>query len=541
MEKVNNTISTLIENLKTSDDKQRSEIINNLSEDYNNAIPMLWIEAVNQDNPRAILSVIRDILKKEKPRGIFKRSIGNSKEKLSGFLQHSDAKTRKNVCGIIGELGDPTYLEALYSAYESEPQLFVKSSYVLAIGNCGDEEDAKRLQIILESLILKEKAESGESLQVSNIKHINEEKLALSKVIAKLSPPVKHEFKGFENPVPMILTSMNDQFYVTLMDLKQKSIEGAFVNEGILIKEKDVNKVYTCRTFYELLYPLDNCKNLQLDYKVIATAVLKADIVGFLNQCHVSASNTAFGYRIEFKSDDFNRERSDFVKNLSRELDEHSGGYLKNSPSSYEVEIRILEKNNLCAVYIKLYSFKDNRFAYREKILPTSINPVTSAIVMKAISKWLKPASKVIDPFCGTATMLIERAKSKEFGALTGVDIFRSGISAATINSSLANVDIELIAEDILEFSTLNPFDELITNMPFDNNPSNFNSNVNLYIGFVDKIPELIRSGGMVFLYTVEKKLLKETLVGNTYLELLDEIKIESGNLTPHVFVLRVK
>ena len=43
MEKVNNTISTLIENLKTSDDKQRSEIINNLSEDYNNAIPMLWI------------------------------------------------------------------------------------------------------------------------------------------------------------------------------------------------------------------------------------------------------------------------------------------------------------------------------------------------------------------------------------------------------------------------------------------------------------------------------------------------------------------
>ena len=79
-------------------------------------------------------------------------------------------------------------------------------------------------------------------------------------MIAKLSPPIQHEFKGFENPVPMILTAMNDQFHVTLMDLKQKSINGTFVNEGILIEEKDLNKVYTCRTFYELLYPLDIAK-----------------------------------------------------------------------------------------------------------------------------------------------------------------------------------------------------------------------------------------------------------------------------------------
>ena len=125
---------------------------------------MLWSKALNQDNPRAILSVIRDILKKEKPRGIFKRAIGNSKEKLSAFLQHSDAKVRKNVCGIIGELGDPAYLESLYSAYDSEEQLFVKSSYVLAIGNCGEAIDAEKLQKILEDLIIKEKTCNGEKL-----------------------------------------------------------------------------------------------------------------------------------------------------------------------------------------------------------------------------------------------------------------------------------------------------------------------------------------------------------------------------------------
>ena len=66
----------------------------------------------------------------------------------------------------------------------------------------------------------------------------------------------------------------------------------------------------------------------------------------------------------------------------------------------------------------------------------------------------------------------------------------------------------------------------MITNMPFDNK-SNYNCNIDLYNGFVNKIPRLVRPGGMVFLYTVEKKLLKETLIGNEHLELIDEIKIE--------------
>ena len=80
-----------------------------------------------------------------------------------------------------------------------------------------------------------------------------------------------------------------------------------------------------------------------------------------------------------------------------------------------KLKFEYLRRIILCGVFIKLYSFKDNRFDYREKVLPTSINPVTAAIIMKSISKWLKPNAKVIDPFCGTGTMLIERAKSKEF------------------------------------------------------------------------------------------------------------------------------
>ncbi|MGH4123978.1 MAG: HEAT repeat domain-containing protein [Clostridium sp.] len=544
MVEINDTVSSLLESLKTADDKQRSAIVNKLSLDYNNAIPMLWSKIITEENPRAILSVMRDILKKEKPKGMFRRTIGNSKEKLSNLLSHSDPKVRKNVCGVIGELGDPAYLEALYNAYNSEDKLFVRYSYVLAIGNCGSILDAEKLKKMFEDVVMNEKACKDDNSLITTNKHINEEKLALTRAIDKLSPPVRHEFKGFkefENAVPMILTVMNYQYQHTLKELEEKSIDGRLVDDGILIYENDIDQVYTCRTFYELLFPLDNCEDLQFDYKVIAAAILDANVVDFLNQCHECDSNSPFWYRVEFKTMDASRERSEFVKNLSRELDEISCGGLKNSPSSYEVELRIVERNNLCSVFVKLYSFADNRFDYRKNEIATSINPVTAAIAVKSIEKWLKPSAQVIDPFCGTGTMLIERSKLAEVESLTGVDIYRTAISAAEVNSKLANVNIDLIDEDILDFSTTYLFDELITNMPFDNKSATHNKYADLYSEFVKRIPSLVIAGGMAFVYTIEKQLFREVLMDNEELELLQEIKIESGRLTPHVFVLKVK
>ena len=206
---INNKITHLIENLKTSDDKQRSAIINKLSLDYNNAIPVLWSKITTEDDPRTLLSVMRDILKKEKPKGMFKRTIGNSKEKLITLLSNPDPKVRKNVCGVIGELGDPAYLEGLYNAYNAEEKLFVRYSYVLAIGNCGSAIDGEKLKKMFEEVVQNEKASKDNDSLITTNKHINEEKLALTRAIDKLSPTDRHEFKGFDAPVPMLLTIMN--------------------------------------------------------------------------------------------------------------------------------------------------------------------------------------------------------------------------------------------------------------------------------------------------------------------------------------------
>ncbi|MFA9398318.1 MAG: TRM11 family methyltransferase [Clostridiaceae bacterium] len=537
---------SLIEKLTTSDDKQRLEIINTFSNDYNNAFPLLWSTALRGDNIRGVLGVIRDMIKKEKAKGIFKRTLGNSKDKLSGFLENSDAKTRKNACAIIAELGDSYYLDALYNGYQAENQCFVRPSYVNAISNCGRASDGEKLQNTLDALITNKHfsdddfSEDKKSLS-KNEKHLNEEKIALKRAIAKLSPNAFHDFKNFENPVPMILTAMDDNFQITLNDLKEKSIKATLTAEGVLINEKDLNKIYSCRTFYEVIFPLDGCKNLEFSSKSIASAIIKSNIVDFLNSCHINPNNTPYYYRIEYKTTNFNDEKTEFVKNISKELDTLSNDSMRNSPSSYEVEIRIVETKKSCSAFVKLYSFKDYRFDYRYKSLPSSINPVSAAIVMKSISKWLNPVAKIIDPFCGTGTMLIERSKVKSYKTLTGVDIYRTAIEDAIINTKLAKLKIDLIADDILEYNTSELFDEMISNMPFESKTSAHNLSFDLYNDFINKIPMLVKPGGMVFLYTVEKNLFRENLIDKNHLQLIDEIKIVTGGLTPHIFVLKVK
>ena len=199
----------------------------------------------------------------------------------------------------------------------------------------------KNSRLVFEKLVAEEEAYEDKSQLKKDEKHINEEKRALTKAIVKLLPPKPHEFKGFEKPVNMLLTAMDGQFETTLKELNEKSIKGNLVTEGVSIKEKDLNKVYSCRTFYELLFPLEACKDLTLDYKKIAATMIKSDIVGFLQQCHGGDTDSPFWYRVEFKTTDFSEDRSEFIKNLAGELDRISGGSLKNSPSSYEIEIRI--------------------------------------------------------------------------------------------------------------------------------------------------------------------------------------------------------
>ena len=90
---------------------------------------------VKGTNVRQNLSLLKQELKEGNNKHALLFHIGSRYNELFiGLLSNEDAKTRKNAALVMGELGIQEFLIPLFQAYEREDKLFVKSSYLVAIG-----------------------------------------------------------------------------------------------------------------------------------------------------------------------------------------------------------------------------------------------------------------------------------------------------------------------------------------------------------------------------------------------------------------------
>ena len=95
---------------------------------------------------------------------------------------------------------------------------------------------------------------------------------------------------------------------------------------------------------------------------------------------------------------------------MSAELERLTRRRLINSPSDYEIELRLIEnKTGRLNVLVKYNTINDTRFAYRKESVAASIKPVNAALFVELAKDYMIPDAQVLDPFCGVGTMLIER------------------------------------------------------------------------------------------------------------------------------------
>ena len=157
---------------------------------------------------------------------------------------------------------------------------------------------------------------------------------------------------------------------------------------------------------------------------------------------------------------------------------------------------------------------------------------------------YLKKGAAVLDPCCGSGTLLQERARLSEArpSRVIGCDISAKALDAARANSAVANqLPRQIwIHSDLAKLSLKEPVDELFANLPFGNRVGNHESNVALYRKLADKIPEWVKPGGVAVLYTMEGKLLEKELGRVKGLKLLQKTSVEAGGLKPVVFIVRI-
>ena len=456
----------------------------------------LWKAITENADVRQNLSKLRMEIKQHQGKEELRQGIKGNEERLAELLRHEDSKTRKNAALLMGELGDDLYLDALYEAYEAEPQRFVKSSYLTAMKNmdCKRYKDQlnKRLDLLL-----------TEEMNPENQKHLTEEIRCLSDLLVGLQGVIQHSFRGMEETYDIILLTNRDHQDVTLQALEkyEPRAQARIFGAGITARVTNLNWVNKIRTYQELLFVVNGLRTCPAGAEDAAQAVVQSGVFDFLYKAH--RGQPPYYFRIEVKSKREPGARGVFAKRLAARIEQLSERRLINSVSSYEFEIRLIENRaGAFNVLVKLFTIRDERLSYRKEVTAASIKPVNAALTASLAMDYLKEDAAVLDPFCGVGTMLIERYKALKANTSYGIDYLAEAVQKARLNTEAAGQIIHYVHRDFFDFQHEYLFDEIFTDMPFRSGQKPEEEIHELYRKFFPAAGKVLKEDGTMVLYT---------------------------------------
>ena len=443
---------------------------------------------------------------------------------LRTLLQSPEPKVRKNAARLLGALYQPGDLIALKQALFCEKTLFVTPSIILALGN-GGEEAQRALEEYGQGL----KAPDGPEEQ----KHYDEISAALSAALSRCRPRQKRQFLGLPQSRELVLVPAPGCRELLLKEAREKGVKARKCGLGIAVNTEEYQSVFALRCFEEVLIPLGTCpapegvsKEALARWARAAAAAAK-DFAPLL--ASTSTGGPPYEYRIELRTKE--GQRAECIRALARELG--NGGGLVNAPSGYMAELRAyVEKTT--ALYAKLCLPQDPRFQYRKRVLPASIAPATAAALIRFARPYMKANARVLDPCCGSGTLLVERERAGvPVSELLGVDIDSRAVSAARENAAAARSKARFLGGDCRNFRPRQPFDELYANLPFGTRVGTHDSSVELYRALVGRLDKLLAPGGVAVFYTTQRAALVGLLNRAGY-QVREQFRFFAGGLLPY-------
>lgn len=445
-----------------------------------------------EENKRQILSEIRKEIKNPASFEIVFADVDSRLDFYLSLLTHADAKTRKNVALLLGDLGIEEALRALWNAYESEEQLFVKSSYLSAMSQLDYD-------IFLPYLHDRCTQISSMTLTEENKKHFSEELHILNEMIIAKEGINTHIFTGYLNEHDCILLTNRDY-----KDITEKQISGGEIlpfNAGVRVKTTKLRQLLEIRTYQELLFVIPGLTVCPSNPEEAAKKIADSGLLDILKKDH--KGTLPFYFRIELKSKLPMDKKSAFSRKLSSSIEQLTNRNLINSPKDYEFEIRMIEnKDGKYNTLIKYMTIPDVRFDYREEHVSSSIKPSTAALLVELAKEYMVPDAQVLDPFCGVATMLIERQMVVKANTSYAIDTSAEAIEKAKHNVMCAGQIVHFIHKNFFDFTHEYRFDEILTNMPWAIGKVSQDDISALYSRFFKKARTVLTPSGTIILYT---------------------------------------
>lgn len=447
------------------------------------------------------------------------------KEKLIELLSSDDAKIRKNSAILLGYF--PDTIAILLKAYTSEKTEYVKEAYLKGIAHQDCNPYLDQLKEIQMQLI---------HFDHSDAKHIQSQLKILNPLLLKYQTHKRKVIKLKHQPIDVVLTSLPYYQFVLfepVLHLRYKP-----VTQGVLVRTESIYELLDIRTYNDMLVPLQNASGLDISLESITDAIKRCNIVEILDKLY---DDESFFY---FRVEDLMRQKdSILIKKISEKFFEYYPYKLLNTTEDYEIEIVVKEvRKGKVNLYLRLSHLKSNRFTYRKETIANSMQSYVAATLVQLAKPYMVDHAKVIDPFVGCGTLLIERNIIKPAKFSMGIDIYNKGIEAAKKNTKIAGQTIYYVHKDSLRFVNNEMFDEIITDMPTFPQLPDREKLTDLYDRFFERIHRLVKSGGYVFLYTSEISLVRKNLrLQEGYLSLVEHYEIPRGKHMFYFFIMQVK
>lgn len=476
----------------------------------------LYKQIEGQQDIRKILIEMRAGIKEKGKKEELQELFDERPQVLRECLYQDDPKARRNAALLLGELTGKENAGWIWEAYEREGQMFVKADYLKALSafDCAPYLDAmkarhSKLEEVLSgggrSEVYEWQSECGEKKDAGSEKHLRAELQELRKILLSGEKPVFHAFIGSPPPADVILLTNRGCERATADQIPTGRVR--LIKGAVQVERADVAALLGIRTYREMLFCLEGsrklseahaaAKFLQTNWRELLGSLLKG--------------GPPYYFRIDVKGRMPLAERSRFCQRLGAQLEQASAGALKNAPSAYEIELRLTEnKEGGFWPLLKLQALPDKRFSYRKNIVAASMAPVQAAICMELASPYLKGQARVLDPFCGVGTMLLERNYKLHASALYGIDVYGAAVQGARENARIAGVPAYFINRDSLTFTHEYRFDEIVTNFPTQGRNLDAHALDCLYGRFFDKARELLEPDGMILLYSHDRGYVKK-------------------------------
>lgn len=476
------------------------------------------IAAIGTAEEAAALSALVAAAKGKAARDYIEAAL--SRDRLYALLKSEEPKARKNAARLIGAFEKEADAPALMTALDAETTRFVRPSLLLSLGAAGGEQARAYLAALPEPVAADETEE----------KHAREEAEALRRARARLSDAKLHTFAGFSQEYGALLRAPRGFAPLLKEELAGLNIRARSAGgDDLFLHVKALDALFKARCFFELIFPLAH--DIPARPAAVADAV-KEPFLALLQDGLAGAP--PYGYRVECPDI---AERAAFISALANALD---GADLLNNPSRYEAELRLsMQQNGALNAVCKITAIPDERFSYRKRALPASMHPATAACVARCAKGFLQDARRVLDPFCGSGTLLIEWGRLHPKSLLTGVDISRGALDIARENCAAANVRAGLVHADSAAFTARERYDLVLSNLPFGNRVGTHTENERLYAALIKNLPQWLAPGGVAVLYTMEYTLLNKCIKAEPRLTRIYETRTEAGGLTPWVIAVR--